>query len=59
MPTRNSETEWKKLHTVIIRMRLQKSTDKDILSFLEARKAEGLSVAGVIKAALREYMKTH
>ncbi len=51
---RRAQAKWQKNNTTIITMRLQHSTDKDILDYLD-----GKSKATVIKAALREYMKTH
>lgn len=53
-----AETEaykrWAKEKTVIISMRLQKSTDADILAFLEGKQKQT-----VIKEALREYIANH
>ena len=46
--------KWAKENTVIITMRLQKSTDADILRLLE-----GKAKQTIIKAALREYIKNH
>ena len=45
---------WAKEKTVMITMRLQRSTDADILEFLD-----GKAKQTVIKAALREYMGNH
>lgn len=47
-------TKWQKKNTVTFTTRLQKSTDADILEFLE-----GKAKATVVKAALREYMENH
>lgn len=53
-----AETEaykkWSREKTVMITMRLQKSTDADILQFLEDKPKQT-----IIKAALREYMNNH
>ena len=46
--------EWAKEKTVMITMRLQKSTDADILEFLD-----GKAKQTVIKQALREYIQNH
>jgi len=46
--------EWEKEKTVVISIRLQRSTDADILSFLD-----GKAKQTIIKAALREYMNKH
>ena len=46
--------QWAKDNTVMITMRLQKTTDADILQFLE-----GKSKQTIIKDALREYIKNH
>lgn len=54
MPENDKRKEWKKAHTVVITMRLQKSTDKDILSYFEGKNKQA-----VIKQALREYMTNH
>ena len=45
---------WAKENTVMITMRLQKSTDADILKYLDGKQKQT-----VIKAALREYIKNH
>ena len=45
---------WQKENTVMVAMRLQKSTDADILQFLEGKQKQT-----VIKLALREYMNNH
>ncbi len=45
---------WEKENTAVISMKLQKSTDADILRYLD-----GESKQTVIKAALREYMENH
>ncbi len=45
---------WQKENTVVITMRLQKSTDAGILEFLS-----GKTKQTIIKAALREYMENH
>ena len=45
---------WHKENTVMVSVRLQKSTDADILSFLEDKQKQT-----TIKLALREYMKNH
>lgn len=54
MPEGEKAKAWKKANTVVITMRLQKSTDSDILSYFE-----GKSKQAVIKRALREYMANH
>ena len=45
---------WAKENTVMITIRLQKSTDADILKYLDGKQKQT-----VIKAALREYIKNH
>ena len=45
---------WQKEHTVVITMRLQMSTDSDILAYFEGKSKQAL-----IKKALREYMENH
>ena len=45
---------WQKENTVMVAMRLQKSTDADILQFLEGKQKQT-----VIKLALREYIENH
>lgn len=49
-----AQRAWQKENTVMISMRLQKSTDADILEYMKDKKNQT-----VIKAALREYMKNH
>lgn len=48
-----AKRNWRKENTVIIKARLQKSTDADILRYLEGR-----SPAGEIKRALRLLIET-
>ena len=50
----DAERERKRKKTVMLSVRLQKSTDADILSFLEDKPTQT-----TIKLALREYMKRH
>ena len=45
--------------TVMFSMRLQKSTDADILEYLAQQMEKGKTRQGIIKAALREYMSKH
>ena len=54
MPESEKRKEWLKENTVMVTMRLQRSTDADILQFLEGKKNQT-----TIKAALREYIKQH
>ena len=49
-----AKRKWQKENTVFIGVKLQKSTDKDILEYLD-----GQSKQTVIKAAMREYMTNH
>ena len=46
--------KWERENTVVITMKLQRSTDADILEYLI-----GKSKQTVIKTALREYMERH
>lgn len=48
MPDTKAHAEWMKKNTVMINARLQRSTDADILSYLEGR-----SAAAEIKKGLR------
>jgi hypothetical protein len=48
MADRDAHREWMKQNTVMINARLQKSTDADILQFLQ-----GKSIAAEIKKGLR------
>ena len=54
MPISHAETEWKKANTVMLSMRLQKTTDADILKFLDGKQKQT-----IIKQAIREYMDKH
>lgn len=49
-----AKRKWQKENTVFIGVKLQKSTDADILQYLD-----GKSRQTVIKSALREYMTNH
>ena len=53
-----AETEaykkWSREKTVVISMRLQKSTDADILSFLDGKQKQT-----IFKQAIREYIANH
>jgi len=53
MADTKAHAAWQKENTVMVSVRLQKSTDSDILEFLD-----GKSKQAVIKEALREYMKS-
>ena len=49
-----AKRKWQKENTVFIGVKLQKSTDADILAFLQDKPNQT-----TIKIALREYMKNH
>ena len=49
-----AKRKWQKENTVFIGVKLQKSTDADILAFLQDKQNQT-----TIKIALREYMKNH
>ena len=51
MTQRKCEARWQKENTVMVGMRLQKSTDADILAFLE-----GKAKQTEIKKAIRYYI---
>ena len=48
------QREWQKENTVVVTIRLQKSTDADILELFKNGQKQT-----IIKAALREYMANH
>lgn len=54
MPESEAKRKWQKENTVFIGVKLQKSTDADILRFLDGKQNQT-----AIKQALREYMKNH
>ena len=54
MPDSQAKRDWQKENTVFIGLKLQKSTDADILQFLDGKVKQA-----VIKAALREYIQNH
>ncbi len=54
MPDSKAKRRWDKANVTTCTIKLFRSTDRDILHFLEAK---SLPKATVIKAALREYMK--
>ena len=55
MPDSEAKKRWMAENTTIIKAKLNHNTDKDILEYIEG----SASVAGIIKAAIREYMKNH
>ena len=56
-----AKKKWQKENTVFIGVKLQKSTDADIIEFLRngVNKEENIGYQTIIKAALREYMEKH
>ena len=54
MAVTDKRREWLKENTVFIGLRLQKSTDAEILAYLD-----GKAKQTVIKAALKEYIENH
>lgn len=50
---------WDRNNTVMVSVKLQNSTDSDILEYLNKRTVEGASRQGIIKAAIREYIANH
>lgn len=53
VPETNAVKEWKKNNTQHFGFRLQNSTDADILAYIKEQTAQGKSVQGIIKDALR------
>ena len=54
MPETEAKKKWQKENTEFIGVKLQKSTDADIIEFLQGKVKNA-----VIKAALREYIAVH
>ena len=54
MPDSEAKKKWMKENSKIVSFKMMNKSDKDIMDFLEGR-----PTATTIKAALREYMKTH
>lgn len=54
MADNEKQREWQKTNTVMLSARLQKTTDRDILEYLEDKPKQT-----IIKAALREYIQNH
>ena len=50
------QAEWMKSHTKMYGVRLQLSTDADLIQFIESQPG---SKANVFKTALREYIQNH
>lgn len=53
MPQKESQTRWERENTMWISIKLNHRTDADIISYLDKQSSK----MGVIKAAIREYMK--
>ena len=51
---RKKEYEWNKENKVFIGLSLMRSTDRDIIDFLDSQGKQGKTRQGVIKEALRE-----
>ena len=51
---KKATAKWQKNNTTNITIKLQNKGDKDILDYLEQRRASGYSCAGAFKEALRE-----
>ena len=51
------QTEWKKQNQVYIGLTLSKSTDADIIGYIEDKVTAGESRQGVIKRSLRSTME--
>ena len=49
-----AKQKWQKENTVVVSLKLQKSTDADILQYLDGKVKNA-----VIKAAIREYIQNH
>ena len=54
MPESDAKKRWQKENTVFVGIKLQKSTDADILNYLEGKQNQT-----EIKKALREYIENH
>ena len=49
--------EWDSLNTVLIGVRLMRTTDADIIGYIENKVSEGETKQGVIKRSLRSTME--
>ena len=54
MPESDAKKRWQKENTVFVGIKLLKSTDADILNYLEGKQNQT-----EIKKALREYIENH
>ena len=54
MPESEAKKKWQKENTVFIGVKLQKSTDKDILDYLQGKQYQT-----EFKKAIREYIQNH
>lgn len=55
MPDSEAKKRWMKENTTVIRVKLNHNTDAEIVEYIKNVD----SVAGLIKKALREYIKNH
>ena len=55
MPDSEAKKRWMAENTTVIRVKLNHNTDKDIMEYIKGV----ASIAGLIKVAIREYMKNH
>lgn len=53
MSQRERKTAWERYHVIWVSIKLNRRTDADIINYLDSVPSK----MGVIKAALREYMK--
>ena len=51
---KDNDRAWRKANTLLVGVNLLRSTDKDIIDYLEHETAKGKSKQGIFKQALRE-----
>ena len=59
MPESVAKARWMKENTIVFSIKLMKTTEEDLIEYLNEMLKQGIGKGTVLKAALREYMKTH
>lgn len=53
----NSNDKWKKEHTILVPLRLNKKTDEEIVKWVSSLKEQKIPVQGEIKKIIKKYLE--
>ncbi len=59
MPDSEAKKKWMAENSIVFSVKFMRTTEADMIEYMEKRMKEGVAKGTLIKKALREYMKNH